>query len=456
MQFVVIGGSVAGLVTALFAARHGHDVTVLERDAAEPPDTVDGAWRTWNRRVPQFRQFHGYQSLARDVLCEEAPDIVAALKAEGAYEATIAPATERDAAVVQLRCRRVVLELVLRRAILASRRVRFLPGVTVAGLLRGADATRSLPTITGIVTDHGEEVRADLVVDASGRRSSSDAWLGSTGCTPARLETVPTGQVYFTRWYRAEDPERFGGALTRVELDFATCIIAPADHGWFSVTFFAPAGDAALRTVLGDGDAFHRAALSLTSIRSRFDQSPVSPQGDVMFMGGLANQLRLLTESSGPVAAGLVAVADALLTTNPTWGRGVGLAFRHAADLIALCDEANGPQDLAEAFHDATRRTVRPWFFDTLALDEETNDRWSSSSGRRSGQKSPRPALPHRCVVAAAQHDADVFQRYSRYRNLLIPPDSFWNDPVILERVAVTPSEPLDPSKERFLRAAVA
>ena len=34
---VVIGGSVAGLATALALAGNGHRVTVLERDAAPPP-----------------------------------------------------------------------------------------------------------------------------------------------------------------------------------------------------------------------------------------------------------------------------------------------------------------------------------------------------------------------------------------------------------------------------------
>jgi glycine/D-amino acid oxidase-like deaminating enzyme len=56
---VVVGGGVVGLGTAMLLAEDGHQVTLLERDPAPPPDGSETAWDTWERRgVNQFRLPH--------------------------------------------------------------------------------------------------------------------------------------------------------------------------------------------------------------------------------------------------------------------------------------------------------------------------------------------------------------------------------------------------------------
>lgn len=42
-RIVVVGGGIVGLGASLMLARDGHQVTVLERDPAPPPDP-EGAW----------------------------------------------------------------------------------------------------------------------------------------------------------------------------------------------------------------------------------------------------------------------------------------------------------------------------------------------------------------------------------------------------------------------------
>jgi 2-polyprenyl-6-methoxyphenol hydroxylase-like FAD-dependent oxidoreductase len=55
-----MGGGVCGLATGLMLARDGHDVTVLERDPAPVPETLEDAWDLWERGgVSQFRQWRG-------------------------------------------------------------------------------------------------------------------------------------------------------------------------------------------------------------------------------------------------------------------------------------------------------------------------------------------------------------------------------------------------------------
>ena len=59
-EILVLGAGLTGLTTAMLLARDGHDVTVLERDAAEPPPTARRrAWTGWDRAgVAQFHQLH--------------------------------------------------------------------------------------------------------------------------------------------------------------------------------------------------------------------------------------------------------------------------------------------------------------------------------------------------------------------------------------------------------------
>ena len=68
-RIVVIGGGVGGLTSGMLLARDGHDVTVLERDAAPTPETADEAWNNWDRRgVNQFRMVHLFAPRFRALL----------------------------------------------------------------------------------------------------------------------------------------------------------------------------------------------------------------------------------------------------------------------------------------------------------------------------------------------------------------------------------------------------
>ena len=56
-DILIVGAGICGLGTAFLLARDGHDVTVLEKDDHDLPDSPLDAWEQWSRRgVAQFRQ----------------------------------------------------------------------------------------------------------------------------------------------------------------------------------------------------------------------------------------------------------------------------------------------------------------------------------------------------------------------------------------------------------------
>src|SRR5580704_1719867 len=83
-RVVVVGGGVVGLCGALLLGLDGHEVTVFERDPAPPP-SPDAAWTDWDRRgVKQFRMLHIFQPRFRQLMTENAPEVVRALVDAGA------------------------------------------------------------------------------------------------------------------------------------------------------------------------------------------------------------------------------------------------------------------------------------------------------------------------------------------------------------------------------------
>lgn len=96
-----------------------------------------------------------------------------------------------------------------------DRRVR--RGVRVAGLLPGPSAFPGTRGTAGVRTVGSEEIQADLVVDAPGRRTQSATWLAGLGARPPYMESENSGFTYYTRYFTGPSrPRRRGAALTPI------------------------------------------------------------------------------------------------------------------------------------------------------------------------------------------------------------------------------------------------
>ena len=211
VRVVVVGGSLAGLMTGLALHRSGHDVVVLERDPDPVPADRESAAADWRQRVPQSRQAHGFLGRTKAELSVRTPDVWQALLYAGAHEVDLV--VNRPAALVEwtdaeddellrfVGCRRTTFEWVLRRVVEAEVQVRL--GVTASDLVVEDGA------VVGVVAD-GEHVLADLVVDASGRTGGLGGRLSRAGIdVPAPSESA-CGIVYTSRFYRLLDGQELG------------------------------------------------------------------------------------------------------------------------------------------------------------------------------------------------------------------------------------------------------
>ena len=89
-------------------------------------------------------------------------------------------------------------------------------------------------------------IAADLVVDATGRRSPIDRWLAEVGGQPTATWRAECGLAYFSRHYRLRPGAKLpGAATTRIlaGLDEFTAGIWPADNGAMRLAAAPLAGD---------------------------------------------------------------------------------------------------------------------------------------------------------------------------------------------------------------------
>lgn len=76
-RVAIIGGGPSGLLAGVMLGRRGHEVTVVERDAAPPLPDSEAVFQRWDRRgVPQARQPHIFLGRSVRVLRDETPDVL--------------------------------------------------------------------------------------------------------------------------------------------------------------------------------------------------------------------------------------------------------------------------------------------------------------------------------------------------------------------------------------------
>ncbi|MFF4323845.1 FAD-dependent oxidoreductase [Streptomyces sp. NPDC001568] len=405
-----------GLGTALMLGRRGHAVTVFEQDGRNAGEDLDRDFFHWDRpRVPQAVQPHSFLAPVRTVLRTETPDVYADLLARGAREyhefdwfSSHPPHRDGDEELVTLRTRRIVLEAALAAAVRRERTVDVRQGCPVRGLAIGDGRP---PRVTGVRVG-ARTHRADLVVDASGRRSPVPAWLIAAGCRPLVVDSHRTGLAYLCRWYRlrADGPRDPGRVKTGSAAPFALAGVFPSDNDTFAVNLVLSTGDPT-RGALTDPAVFEAAARLFPATAAWLDLDP-EPQSPVLAMAGLDNRWTALADDAGPVVAGLVNAGDSLIHTNPTFGHGVALGLLAAQQLATHADRISAD---TLVYHRWTAQALRPWFDAQVTADRV--------NGQRLAESAPLSDRRAAARAACAFDDPVVMRARAQVRHLLRPAD---------------------------------
>ncbi len=432
---VIVGGGFAGSAAALFLARRGHVVTLIERDHPPPDGDAEADFAAWRRPgAPQARQSHALLARARRVLLDEVPDVLESLLARGVHEQEIAVGAGAVAGEAMLSTRRLVAEGVLRRAVEREPGVTVVSGDAVVGLVVAGGVGERV--VDGVRTESGSVLPAQLVVDAGGRRSALPRWLDELGTRPLVEEYQQLGFFYLTRFYRVRPgfDRPVIPVPSGVPLDYANALSFSADNDTFSMSL-ALSVDDPHRQALRDPDRFDRFFASVE--RTAPYLAVGEPITDISMMARIENRRRRLVDDDGPVVGGIVALGDASLHTNPTLGRGISLALwqaQHLATSAALAED--DPVAFVARYDEWTQAQLGVWFDTQRAIDAAGLERLEA--GLR-GVRLPLSAEPSTrraaAALALAQTDPVVGSAVTRMFHLLASPLETFNDPEVAQRI---------------------
>lgn len=308
MKILVAGAGIAGMATGLALAAPGRQIRLIDRDPPPPDGDMDAVFSGWDRKgATQLRHSHVFLARLFTLIRDRYPDLLAALMAAGARELRFADTlppplrgryTPRpgDADLSILSCRRSTLEAVMRAYTARQPGISFADGVLVRDL-RLARPAQGVPCARALEVElpgGGRETwEADIIVDASGRRSCFPDWLAREGIRPDREET-DAGIVYFTGHYRLRpgqgEPDRAKATHpAAADLGFLKYAVFPADGGNFSVTLAVPEGESELRALLVRPRTFDAVCAALPGVAQWTAPERAEAHGPIHTMGNLQN-----------------------------------------------------------------------------------------------------------------------------------------------------------------------
>jgi flavin-dependent dehydrogenase len=447
-RIIIVGAGVVGLGAAMLLAGDGHEITVLERDAAPAPDVAGDAWCDWERRgVNQFRQPHGFQPRFCQIVEAEIPHVARALESSGAFRRNfvrdLLPAQVTggwragDERFEWLTGRRPFVEAVLAAQAQSTPGIEIRRGVAVAGLVVGATDGSAVPHVVGVETASAGKIMGDLVVDMGGRRSVLPSWLAAQGAEPTNEELEDCGFMYFGRHFRSRNgsiPPLMGPP--KIDWGTISSLSLPADNGTWCLGIITSAKDKALFG-LRRQDHWESVVRSLPLVAHFLDGTPIDDK--VAVITKLEDRFRGFVVDGHPVATGVVSVGDAWAASNPADGRGISIGMLHAMVVRDTIREVGlgSPSVFASRFHQRTAEQVEPWYRVTLA---GTRDRLAEVNAGLLGTTHQPDNGDYRLVRAmwaCAPLDPDCLRAALDIRSVLkLPEEIFRSDPALAEKAA--------------------
>ncbi|WP_159900344.1 FAD-dependent oxidoreductase [Salinirussus salinus] len=414
---VVVGGSMAGLVSARVLADAFESVTVLERDSLHDD-------REPRRGVPQGRHVHALQTAGREVLETLFPGYQQDLAAAGAEVIDVATdfsfydeggfVADGDDRQPMYCGTRPLFEVVTRRHLTARDDVALRDNCQFTGYRTDDRDT----TVTGVTLRNeqarSERLTADVVVDATGRTSRTPDWLEAHGYSVPPLEEVHVDLAYSTAFLCRPPDDRRAFHVMPSPPRKRGVVVLPVEGDRWVVTLFGVHGDHPPSTI--DGLRDFAAELPAEPVQRLLDTHEPASTEVAQYPVPSSRRRRYWDLERFP--DGLVVAGDAVASFNPVYGQGMSVAALQALQLHHTLAET-GAEDIGVQFFDR----VEPVIEDAWNVAVGTDFRFEETEG-------PKPTgtdLLNRYLsrlTRKAHRDATLADAYARVISLERRPTS--------------------------------
>ena len=431
---IVIGGSIAGLLSARVLSETFDEVLIVERDSLPQ----NAAERTG---VPQSPQPHILLTQGYRLLEDFFPGLKDDLQAAGAVPvdwgqdfqyfafgdwcATTAEPTGLDS----FSCTRPLLEAAVRRRVEQIGNVKSLSPYRVEGLMGSADKVTGVRCRQPKNKTDERVIEADLVVDASGRSTNALKWLVALGAAVPEMEKIDAQLGYATQRYRipadwdeawkvlliAHKPPEMTqlGYLARVENDE---LIATLGGYCQEYPPLAQAAFVEAAKALPD-KAFYEAIAQST------------PVSEIKAYRSTANRLYHY-ERLDKMPAGFVAIGDSVCALCPAYGQGLTTSAMSAGALRDWLGENTNEIGETLSFQKKLAKRIKP------AWDAATKNDSGFLNVDGEGKKSLAARLLSgymRKLVEKTHTDGELTVALARVTHMIDSPAKLLNPKMILK-----------------------
>lgn len=431
---VVIGGSMAGLLTARVLSDYFERVTIFEADT--PPDEA-----VPRKGVPQGNHIHTLLSGGSTVIRKYFPGLHDDLIAAGADYGdpmqkwrlfTGGRWTPRLASGVEsYMMSRPLLETTVRKHALAIPNIKLCVASPVSGYTHstrdahGAGSTRddTNTIVTGVTLEaSGETIAADFVADVSGRNSKASQWIKQMGFTPPPRSNIGIDVGYTT--FEVTEPPGYqrdwnmlytiqqsiprdtrGGGIFCVE-NKRWLVSAQGYHKDYAPTDWP-------------GFLAYFKAHPFPDIYDTIkDMQPVGEAKEYRY----ASYLRRHYERLKDFPQGLVVLGDAMCSLNPVYGQGMTVASKeveHLDNCLQQCVNNGSLANIAQPFFKGAAKFVdAAW--DAIIVEDF---RYPQTRGDRPKAYGFAKWLNTRFFALSATNE-DFGVAFAKVLNLVEPPES--------------------------------
>lgn len=425
-QAIVIGGSIAGLLAARVLSNYFERVLILERDRfSANPEPRQG--------IPQSYHPHVLLIQGQQILEQLFPGLTAQLAQQGALTvdwsadfrwhlgAGWAPRFPSD--LMSTACTRNLLEATIRQRLVASTSVEILEAHQVQGLLTDSSCRQ----VTGVQVQNSQkqsiELRAQLVVDASGRGSKATKWLKTLGYDAPEESTVKSFLGYSTCWYQSLNDAALNCKMLylmpKPPFQSRGAVMQKTEQGRWLVNLigvgkdYPPTDQAGF---LNFAQSMHD-PIVYESIR---DAKPLS---SIYGYQRTENRCRHY-ERLAHRPENFIITGDAVCAFNPVYGQGMTTAARGAIALTQCLNQVQSPQLNLKGFAKQFQKKLAkanalPWMMAT-----SDDFRWPDTEGKP-------PSLTTRLiqdylfeVQKEVPNNKFVFKKLAEVIHLINPPIS--------------------------------